>query len=132
MFKGLGKQFLFLPSGYMILQQILKSLPPPSVSFFMTAPLDDHKPEVPSFRQATPTEIEEKVTQCNKTNGEQSMKQTVGTTKTKDTKKTIQNDQSGKQNQEQKSKQTTMKGTEIQSKQLREQNQEKGPKSLFT
>ena len=94
--------------------------------------LDGHKPAVPSFRQATPTGIEEKVTQCNKTNGEQSMKQTVDTTKTKDTKKTIQNDQSGEQNQEQRSKQTTMKGTEIQSKQTREQNQENGPKQAKT
>ena len=94
--------------------------------------IDGHKPAVPSFRQATPTGIEEKVTQCNKTNGEQSMKQTVDTTKTKDTKKTIQNDQSGEQNQEQRSKQTTMKGTEIQSKQTREQNQENGPKQAKT
>ena len=63
--------------------------------------LDGHKPAVPSFRQATPTGIDEKPTQCNKTNGEQSMKQTVDKMNSKDTKKTIQTDQSGEQNQEQ-------------------------------
>ena len=94
--------------------------------------LDGHKPAIPSFRQATPTGIEEKLTQCSKTNGEQSVIQTVDTTKTKDTKKTIHTDQSGEQNQEQRSKQTTMKGKEIQSKQPREQNQENGPKQTKT
>ena len=41
-------------------------------------------------------------------------------------------DQSRELNQEQKSKQTTMKGNEIQSKQPREENQENGPKQAKT
>ena len=60
------------------------------------------------------------------------MNQTIDTKKTKDTKKTIQTDQSGEQNQEQRSKQTTMKDKEIQSKQPREQRQENGPKQAKT
>ena len=94
--------------------------------------LDGHKPAVPFFRQATPTGIDEKPTQCNKTNREQSMKQTVDKMNAKDTKKTIQTDQSREQSQEQRFKQTTMKGKGIQSNQPREQNQDNGPKQAKT
>ena len=92
-----------------------------------------HRSTMPSFRQETPSGIEEKVTQCNKIDGEQSVKQTVDTTKTKDIKRAIQTEQSGDQSQEQKSKQTTMKGKEIQWTQPGVQNQESnGPKQTKT
>ena len=91
-----------------------------------------HRSTMPSFRQETPSGIEEKVTQCNKIDGEQSVKQTVDTTKTKDIKRAIQIEQSGDQSQEQTSKQTTMKGKEIQWTQPGVQNQENGPKQTKT
>ena len=55
-----------------------------------------------------------------------------GDTHPKDTKKAIQTEQSGEQNQEQKSKQTTMKCKEIRSKQRGKQNLQNVPKQVET
>ena len=52
----------------------------------------------------------------------------VDTKETKGAKKPIQTDQLRELDQEQRSKQRTMKGKEIQSKQPQEENQENGPK----
>ena len=55
--------------------------------FIIEKLLDGHKPAIPSFRPETPTGIGDDVSQCNKTSGEQSGKQMVDTTETKNTKK---------------------------------------------